>query len=116
MLAGAGKLFGVFGGPGIEGFSGMLAGIGFPAAGLLAYLVGTVELVGGILLVIGLWTTVPAALLATIMAVAIVTVHRSQGWGGIRFPLLLLAVMVRYIGTAGYCSMLSCVTPKRKRR
>ena len=46
ILAGYGKLFAQ---PGIEGFSGMLSGIGFPAPVFFAVLVGGIELVGGIL-------------------------------------------------------------------
>lgn len=100
-LAGYGKLFAS---PGIAGFSGMLAGIGLPVPTFWAYLVGVIELVGGIMMVAGIFTWVVAPLLAFIMLVAIFTVHTS-GFSDFRYPLLLLVVCLRYIGTPGYFNL-----------
>lgn len=83
-------------------FPGMLAGLGFPLPGLLATLVAITELVGGVLLILGLWTYIAAILLAVVMAFAIITVNLSNGWNDFRYPLLLLAVLIRYIGTHGF--------------
>jgi putative oxidoreductase len=98
ILAGYGKLFAQ---PGIEGFSGMLSGIGFPAPVFFAVLVGGIELVGGILLLIGFWTHISSLFLAVIMLTAIFTVHLQNGWADVRYPLLVLVALVRYIGTPG---------------
>lgn len=51
---------------------------GFPLPELNATLAGTVELVGGCLLVLGLFTRVGAGLLAVTMLVALVKVHAGQ--------------------------------------
>lgn len=102
VLAGYGKLFAT---PGITGFTGMLTGIGVPLPGFFAVLVGIVELVGGIMLLLGAWTTIPSILLSIVMVVAILTVHLKNGWGDYRYPLLLLVATMRYIGNAGYCSL-----------
>lgn len=56
---------------------------GFPAPELHATLAGSVELVGGILLVLGLLTRVGAGLLAVTMLVALVKVH----WGQVKAAL-----------------------------
>lgn len=86
-------------------FANMLSGIGFPFAPFLAWLVAIVEVVGGTLLVLGLWTYVAAVALAIVITFAIVTVHLPIGWNGYRFQLLLLVVLIRYIGTHGWGSL-----------
>jgi putative oxidoreductase len=58
---------------------------GFPAPELHATMAGTVELVGGCLLVLGLFTRVGAVMLATTMLVALVKVH----WGQVSAALAL---------------------------
>ncbi len=103
IIAGYGKLFGA---PGIEGFSGMLAGIGFPLAAALAVVIGIIELVGGLMLLVGLWTKIPATLLAIIMLVAVITVHLKNGWADFRYPLLLFAALITYIVKPNSCSIM----------
>ncbi|MCF7866162.1 DoxX family protein [Candidatus Woesearchaeota archaeon] len=97
ILAGIGKLFGPS--PGIEGFSGMLTGIGIPAAGVVAVIVGIIELAGGILLIVGYFDKYAAMLLAIIMIVATILVHIPKGWSDFRYPLLLVFILARYVGT-----------------
>jgi putative oxidoreductase len=57
-----------------------------------------VEFVGGILLITGLATRIPAVLIAIDMVVAIFLVHAKRGFfntsGGFEFPLVLLAATV----------------------
>lgn len=60
-MRGLQKLFGLFGGPGLDGFTQTLTESGFEQARLLAIAGGVVELVAGILLVVGLATPVAAA-------------------------------------------------------
>ena len=85
-------------------FAGMLAGLGFPLAGFLAVLVAIAEIVGGAMLILGLWTYVASIALAVVIAFALVTVNLSNGWNEFRYPLLLLAVLIRYIGTHGFAN------------
>ncbi|GAA4028341.1 DoxX family membrane protein [Allokutzneria multivorans] len=74
---GAQKIFGAFGGPGITGFAQFLQSKGFTQTTLLAWLTGLTELVGGALVVIGLFTPLAAAgLLAVMINVVILK------WGG----------------------------------
>ncbi len=70
IYGGAGKLFGILGGPGIEMFSGMVWG-----SVAIAYLVGIVELLAGIGLIIGFMPRHSALLLIIVMVFAIFMVH-----------------------------------------
>ncbi len=92
MPHGAGKLFGWFGGRGIEGTAAGFAKMGLEPALPLATLVGMTEFFGGLFLAIGLLTR-PAALgMIAIMAVAVFQVHLKNGFfwfnGGYEYPLL----------------------------
>lgn len=63
---------------GIGNIAGWFESIGIP--GFLAYAVGTIELVGGIALILGIGTKVVSLLFALIMVGAIVTVNFSAGF------------------------------------
>jgi putative oxidoreductase len=71
---------------------------GIPLATLAAPLVGIVELVGGVALILGLFTRIAATLLAIDMAVAILAVGIDGGFfvwdNGVSFPLALFAATV----------------------
>lgn len=95
---GAQKLFGAFGGYGLEGTGGWMDSIGLSPGYLLALLAGLVEFFGGIAVIIGLLTR-PAALAASaLMVVAITSVHLQNGFfmsnNGYEFGLTLLAGFV----------------------
>lgn len=76
---GAQKLFGWFGGYGLEGTANWLASIGLEPGYLMALLAGGAEFFGGLALVLGLLTR-PAALVAAFtMLVAIFSVHIGNG-------------------------------------
>jgi putative oxidoreductase len=77
MVHGAPKLFS---GAGHEGFVGMLQQIGIPAPAFMAWVVGFVELFGGIALIVGLFTAEVAVLLGIEMLVAMLTVHAGHGF------------------------------------
>lgn len=74
------KAFGLFGGPGIKGFSGMLSGLGFAPALFWAYVAAYVELIGGILLVAGIFTRGAALLLFILIVTAGLKVHLAKGF------------------------------------
>lgn len=88
---GAQKLFGLFGGYGVEATGQFFAAkLGLPAS--FALLAGLIEFVGGICLAVGFGTRIAALFIAAMMAVAIVTVHLSAGYfwmtGGYEYPLM----------------------------
>jgi len=92
---GAQKLFGWFGGYGLEGTGQWLESIGLAPGFLMAVLAGSAEFFGGLALVIGLLTRPAAAVTAFTMLVAIFSVHISHGLfmsnNGYEFALALFA-------------------------
>lgn len=92
---GAQKLFGWFGGYGLEGTGQWMASIGLEPGYLMALAAGSVEFFGGLFLLIGLLTRPAAAVLAITMVVAIFSTHISNGLfmanNGYEFALALLA-------------------------
>jgi putative oxidoreductase len=79
---------------GIAGTAGFLGGLGFPAATLFAWILAIVETLGGLFLIIGLYTRLSALLLSINMVLAISLVHLKNGFsnsnGGYEFTMLLL--------------------------
>lgn len=80
ILHGAQKLFGAFGGSGLEGTAQFLAQLGFTPGVFWAWVAGLVEFCGGLALVIGVLTRYAALLLAIQMLVAIFAVHWKNGF------------------------------------
>lgn len=106
---GAQKLFGWFGGHGLEGTAAWMQSIGLEPNYLLALLAGSAEFFGGIALVLGLLAR-PAAALAFTMVVAILSVHIGNGLfvsnNGYEFGLSLLAASLALtISGAGRVSL-----------
>ncbi|MBV1788039.1 DoxX family protein [Marinobacterium sp. D7] len=95
---GAQKLFGAFGGYGLEGTGQWMASIGLEPGYLMALAAGSAEFFGGIALLLGLLVRPAAAVLAITMLVAILSVHIGNGLfmanNGYEFGLALLAVSV----------------------
>jgi putative oxidoreductase len=88
---GAQKLFGWFGGYGLDATGQFFATkLGLPAS--FALIAGLIEFAGGLALALGFLTRPVAALVAAVMAVAVVQVHLPAGlfWtaGGYEYPLL----------------------------
>jgi putative oxidoreductase len=57
----------------LDGVAGFFASLGIPAAGFMALLVGVVELVGGLMVLVGLGTRLASIPLGIIMIVALTT-------------------------------------------
>lgn len=98
---GAQKLFGWFGGYGLEGTGGWMASIGLEPGVLMAGLAGSAEFFGGLALIAGLLVRPAAVVLALTMIVAIAAVHLENGLflanNGYEFGLALLAVSVSLV-------------------
>lgn len=92
------KAFGAFSGPGINGFSQMLAGLGFNPPLLWAYIAACVELIGGICLIAGFLTRTMSGLIGILIIVAAYKVHLSKGFflsnGGFEYNLLILCTCI----------------------
>jgi len=91
------KLFGWFGGPGLEGVSGMMENLEMRPARRHALLAGAAETAGGALLVLGAATPVATAMLTGVMTTAIRKVHFARGvWntgGGYEYNAVLIAAL-----------------------
>ncbi|HEV2671625.1 MAG TPA: DoxX family protein [Gemmatimonadales bacterium] len=77
---GAQKLFGWFGGYGLQGTGGFLEQLGFVPGRRNALFAGLAELGGGVLLALGLATPVAAAMIVAVMTVAAVSAHLKHGF------------------------------------
>lgn len=93
LVHGGQKLF-VFGFGGVAAFLGQ---VGIPAPGLAAVILTAVESLGGLALLLGLFTRWAAIPLAIVMLVAILAVHLKAGFflpDGYEFALTLLGANV----------------------
>ncbi|WP_016905198.1 DoxX family protein [Streptomyces xiaopingdaonensis] len=90
---GSQKLFGWFGGNGIDGTTGFFDSVGYPAARTMAVVAGLTETLGGLGLALGLLTPLAGAAVLGTMLNAL-----AVDWGsgffapeGVEYPLLMLA-------------------------
>ena len=82
---------------GIEGTTGFFTQLGVPLPGIAAILVATLELAGGIAVVLGIFTRLIAVPLAIDMASAILFFHAKNGFfvpAGIEFVMTLMAASI----------------------
>jgi len=98
---GAQKLFGWFGGYGLEGVGQWMESIGLSPGYWMALMAGSAEFFGGLALIVGVLARPAAALLAVTMLVAIITVHLANGFfmsnNGYEFALALLAMSLAVV-------------------
>ena len=95
---GAQKLFGWFGGYGLEATGQWMTSIGLEPGYQLALLAGSAEFFGGVALFIGLLVRPVALILSITMVVAIFSVHFDNGLfmtnNGYEFALTLLTISI----------------------
>jgi putative oxidoreductase len=95
------KLFGWFGGPGVEGTTGMMDKLEMRPPRRNAWAAGVSEAGGGALLAAGALTPAAAAMLTGVMTTAIRKVHLEKGlWntaGGYEFNLTLIAAAIALV-------------------
>jgi putative oxidoreductase len=118
---GAQKVLGLFGGHGLAAFTSGAAPLGLRPAWVWLGAAAFAELIGGLLLVIGLMTRLGAFLIACVMVVAMAGVHWSRGFflqsGGIEYTVALLAMALGLLFSGGgIASMDSALMGSRGRR
>lgn len=95
---GAQKLFGWFGGYGLEGTGQWMASIGLEPGYIMALLAGSAEFFGGLALAFGLLTRPAALVSAFTMLIAIFSVHFQNGLfmanNGYEYALTLFVVSI----------------------
>ena len=86
----------------IEGVAGWFGSIGIPFPLLNTYLAATTEIVGVVLLALGLLTRYISIPLIIVMIIAIVTVHLPHGFAagdnGFEIPLYYIGFLLLFIG------------------
>src|SRR3954447_1725240 len=96
MGHGAQKLFGWFGGHGIEGTGGFFHSLGFRPGKVFATLGGMTEFFGGLMFALGLFTPLAAVAIIAMMFNAAASVHAKNGlWvtsGGAEYTIVIAAV------------------------
>jgi putative oxidoreductase len=99
---GAQKLFGWFGGPGRQGTAGFFGSLGFRPPMVMAVVAATAE-TSGLLFALGLLTPFAALATASVMVVAVGSVHLKNGFfagnGGYEFNLVLWASVIAVSAT-----------------
>ena len=99
---GAQKLFGAFGGHGIDGTAGFFDQVGLRPSKLHAWAAGAAEFFGGLAIALGLVTPVAAAALIGVMTAAVLTVHLKNGFfvtnQGFEYNLVLAAAVFALAG------------------
>ena len=90
------KLFGLWGGHGLQGFATMLESMGLHPAMPLAILAASAEFFGGLMVLFGFYARFGAFLITVNMAVAVATVHAPKGFfmqsGGYEYNVALIAI------------------------
>jgi putative oxidoreductase len=105
---------------GIDGVTGFFTQVGVPLPGIMAIVIATLELAGGLALVLGFFARFVAVPLAFDILGAIITVHIKNGFfvpAGVEFVLLLLSAAVAIaIAGPGAFSIDAATTRSRDHR
>jgi putative oxidoreductase len=100
---GAQKVFGWWGGPGMQGTAGMCENLAYRSPWLAACSLAFAELGGGLALVLGLLTPLGALAVTIVMLNAVYLIHWPKGFwvgnGGYEFNLLIAASAVALAAT-----------------
>jgi putative oxidoreductase len=115
MTHGYPKIFGVTaeGAPRMERFIAGVAGMGFPFPMYFAWAAALSELVGGLLLILGLGARAAGFLITCTMAVALYR-HRADGFGDMEMALLYFASALFFVLSGPGRHSLDALLFKRK--
>lgn len=106
MPHGAQKLFGLFGGAGLDGTAQFFeTSLGLSPGLLFAALAGSTEFFGGLFLALGFLTRLSALAIFCLLSYAAVAVHLGNGFfwtgGGFEYPLLWALVVLGFVIRGG---------------
>ena len=105
MIYGAQKLFGMFGGIGLEGTAKMVEGMGLVNPDLLAVIWACIEFVGGIFLIFGILARLSAVAIVFTVFVSLWKINLIYGFfihsGGVEYNLLIIGACVPLILLGG---------------
>ena len=105
-------------GPGVAGVTGFFGNVGIPAAGVMAPLLMSFEVIGGLLLILGLFTRFVGAAMIVEFLVArfLVSLPSQAGWNAARLDFLLLACGALFLlAGAGLLSVDAMLAGRRGR-
>lgn len=102
----------IFGGR-MEGFTGAVESMGFPAPALFAYAAALSELVGGVLIALGLGTRIMAIFAAVTMFVAAFVAHAQDPFDVKEKALVFLAFFIGLVFTGAGQYSLDAVIAKK---
>lgn len=117
MAHGSQKLFGAFGGRGIEGTIGIARKIGFEPAVAWGWILALTEFFGGLAILVGMLTQVASLLIIITMLVAIVKVHIKGGFfapQGIEYNVALIGMALSLVVSGGGKLSLDGLLRRRK--
>lgn len=77
---GSQKIFGWFGGYGLDGTGGFFESLGFRPGRSFAFMAGATEILSGLLIALGFLGPIGPALMLSVMVVAALTVHLKNGF------------------------------------
>ena len=110
VLHGSQKVFGLFGGPGLDGWTQYITGVKMPIINSnfpswLAKLAAFTELLAGVALLLGLGVRIAALLIAIFLAFAIYIVHWKNGFfiqnNGYEYALTLIVISLILVVCGG---------------
>lgn len=105
---GSQKLFGWFGGYGLDGTGGFFESLGFRPGRTFALMAGATEVTSGLLIALGFLGPVGPALMLSVMLVAALTVHLKNGFfatsNGVEVNVLfgIAAIALAFTGFGGF--------------
>ncbi|MGB5444472.1 MAG: DoxX family protein [Psychromonas sp.] len=104
MAHGSQKLFGLFGGYGLQGTGQFMESVGFAPGYVMALLAGSGEFFGGLALILGLLTR-PAAVVTAFTMIMAMTVHIGNGLfvtnNGYEYALILAVASLTLVVQGG---------------
>ncbi len=81
---------------GVDGFAGYLESLSIPAPRIMAYVAKSAEFIGGLMLILNLWTRLFSGLIIIVMLVAAFIAHKGLilTEGELAFNYLIMAVIL----------------------